>query len=203
VHFGSIGFVHRISIYYTLEFNFWTEIIMRLNLILTFVIGLVLTAVGCGGGTPTTNSGPNANVANGNSTANGNVNAPPANPELVTTKKPEAATTNNAPTIAPVVQTYYDALKKKDEALLKSVMTQEFIKDIQADMKTEKKTNMAAYMAEFDTIPETPVEVRNEKIEGTNAVAELKGGAYLTWTPFAFANEGGKWKFTGGSPVLK
>jgi hypothetical protein len=46
-------------------------------------------------------------------------------------------------------------------------MTQEFIKDIQADMKTEKKTNMAAYMAEFDTIPETPVEVRNEKIEGT------------------------------------
>jgi hypothetical protein len=126
-----------------------------------------------------------------------------AAPGLGTTKKPEGDTVNNAPTIAPVVQTYYEALKKKDEALLKSVMTQEFIKDIQADMKTEKKTNMAAYMAEFDTIPETPVEVRNEKIEGNNAVAELKGGAYLTWTPFAFANEGGKWKFTGGSPVLK
>jgi len=87
--------------------------------------------------------------------------------------------------------------------LLKSVMTQEFIKSVEADMKQEKKTSLAAYMAEFDSIPEKPVEVRNEKIEGNDAVAELKGGAYLNWTPFAFANEGGKWKFTGGSPVLK
>jgi len=174
---------------------------MRLNLILTFVIGVALAAAGCGGGTTTPTGGSNANVANTNST--NNVNATAENPGLETTKKPEAATTNNAPTIAPVVQTYYDALKKKDDALLKSVMTQEFIKSVEADMKQEKKTSLAAYMAEFDSIPEKPVEVRNEKIEGNDAVAELKGGAYLNWTPFAFANEGGKWKFTGGSPVLK
>jgi hypothetical protein len=70
-------------------------------------------------------------------------------------KKPEAATTNNAPTLAPVVQTYYEALKKKDDALLKSVMSQEFIKTVEADMKAEKKTSIAAYMAEFDTIPKS------------------------------------------------
>ena len=122
---------------------------------------------------------------------------------METTKKPAAATTNNAPTLAPVVQTYYEALKKKDDALLKTVMSQEFIKTVESDMKAEKKTSIAAYMAEFDTIPEKPVEVRNEKIEGTDAVADLKGGAYINWTPFAFTNEGGKWKFTGGSPVLK
>ena len=174
---------------------------MRLNLILTFVTGIVLVAAGCGESTTPT-GGSNTNVANANSITN--VNAPAGNTGgLETTKKPEAATTNNAPTIAPVVQTYYDALKKKDDALVKSVMSQEFIKSVEADMKAEKKTNMAAYMAEYDTIPEKPVEVRNEKIEGNNAVAELKGGAYLNWTPFAFVNEGGKWKFTGGSPVLK
>jgi hypothetical protein len=201
VHFGSVRFVHFISIYYTLDFNFGTEIIMRLNLILTFVLGVVVAAAGCGGSTTPT-GGSNTNLANGNSI--GNTNAPAASSGgLETTKKPEVATTNNAPTIAPVVQTYYEALKKKDDALLKTVMSQEFIKSVEADMKAEKKTNMAAYMAEYDTVPEKPVEVRNEKIEGNDAVAELKGGAYLNWTPFAFINESGKWKFTGGSPVLK
>jgi hypothetical protein len=172
---------------------------MRLNLIFTVVIGVVLAAVGCGGAETTPTGGANTNAANANSLVNANTNA--GNSGIETTKKPEANTINNAPTLAPVVQTYYEALKKKDDAMLKSVMTQEFIKSIEADMKAEKKTKMAAYMAE--TEPEGVVEVRNEKIEGNDAVAELKGGAYLTWTPFAFANEGGKWKFTGGSPVLK
>src|SRR5438045_1771860 len=99
---------------------------MRLNLILTFIIGIALAAAGCGGSTTPT-GGSNSNVANTNSITN--ANSVPANIGLDTTKKPEAATDNNAPTIAPVVQTYYEALKKKDEALLKSVMSQEFIKN--------------------------------------------------------------------------
>ena len=163
---------------------------------MAFAIAIGIAAAGCGGSEPT------ANVVNSN-VANTNAAPPPANTGLETNKKPEAATTNNAPTLTPVVQTYYDALKKKDDALVKSVMSQDFIKSIEEDMKAERKTGLAAYMAEFDTIPEKPVEVRNEKIEGNNAVAELKGGAYINWTPFAFVNEGGKWKFTGGSPVLK
>jgi len=165
------------------------------NLYLILAVALLTTLVGCGGSeTP-------ANVANTNTT---NTNAaPPANTGLETTKKPEVATTNNAPTLSPVVQTYYEALKKKDDGLLKSVMSQAFIKSVEDDMKAEERTGFAAYMAEFDTIPEKPVEVRNENISGNNAVAEIKGGTYVNWTPFAFVNEGGKWKFTGGSPVLK
>src|SRR4051812_25273897 len=104
MHFGSVGFVHRNPIYYTLDFNFLTEIIMRLNLILTFVIGAVLTAAGCSGSTtPTGGTNVNVNAANSSAAENGNTTV--ANSELGTTKKPEAATTNNAPTIAPVVQT--------------------------------------------------------------------------------------------------
>lgn len=173
---------------------------MKFNLLLILVVGVAAIAAGCGDGSNTNTA---ANVANANA-ANSNASQPPANAAaLEPQKKPEAATTNNAPTIAPVVQTYYEALKKKDDALVKSVMSQEFIKNVEGDMKEEKKTGIAAFMAEYDTIPEKPIEVRNEKIEGNNAVAELKGGAYINWTPFAFVNEGGKWKFTGGSPVLK
>lgn len=169
---------------------------MQFKIFLTFVIALGILAVGCGGSETSTNVS-NSHVANANAPA------PATNSGLETTKKPEAATTNDAPTLAPVVRTYYEALKKKDDALLKSVMSQNFIRTVEEDMKDEKRTGIAAYMAEFDTIPEKPVEVRNEKIEGNDAVAELKGGAYINWTPFAFINEGGKWKFTGGSPVLK
>ena len=170
---------------------------MQSKIFLTFVLGIGVLSAACGGATTPT-GGTNTNLANTNAAS------PAANASnLDPVKKTEAATSNNAPTLAPVVQTYYDALKKKDDALIKSVMSQEFIKNIESDMKEEKRTGIAAYMAEFDTIPDKPVEVRNEKIEGKDAVAEIKGGAYVNWTPFAFINEGGKWKFTGGSPVLK
>ena len=108
---------------------------MRLNLISTFIIGAALAAAGCGGSTTPT-GGSNTNASNANSITNVN-STDPANSGLATTKKPEPATTNNAPTIAPVVQTYYDALKKKDDALLKSVMSQEFIKSVEGDMKAK------------------------------------------------------------------
>ncbi len=169
---------------------------MQFKIFLSLVLSLGILSAACGG------TDVAVNIANTNA-VNANADTPGANTGLETTKEPEAATANNAPTLAPVVQTYYEALKKKDDALLKSVMSGDFIKSVEADMKEEKKTSIAAYMAEFDSIPEKPVEIRNEKIEGSDAVAEIKGGAYINWTPFAFINEGGKWKFTGGSPVLK
>jgi hypothetical protein len=197
VDLGSTRFVHRILIYYTLDFDLEGLEHMRSKIFLTFALGVGVLSAACGGETTPT-GGTNTNLANTNAAS------PAANAaNLDPVKKPEAATTNNAPTLTPVVQTYYEALKKKDDALIKSVMSQEFIKNIESDMKEEKRAGIAAYMAEFDTIPDKPVEVRNEKIEGNDAVAEIKGGAYINWTPFAFVNEGGKWKFTGGSPVLK
>ena len=154
---------------------------------------------GCGGPTTTPTGGSNTNGGNlngVNTTAN-------ANSALEPTPKPESATTNDAPTLGPVVRSYYDALKKKDDALLRSVLSADFIKETEAEMKEEKQTGLAAYMAKYDTIPEKPVEVRNERIDGSKGVAEVKGGVYLNWTPLDFVNEGGKWKLTGGSPVLK
>lgn len=149
---------------------------------------------GCVSERPANTSIVNSGTAN---TAKSNTD----NPVAVITPTPQQ-TVNDAPTLKPVVYAYYDALKSKDDAALRRVMAQEFIRSVQTDMKAENRKGMAAYMAELDKVPETPVEVRNEKIQGNRAVAEIKGGAYVNWTPFAFTLENGAWKFTGGSPSL-
>ena len=173
---------------------------MRRKLFFVLTIGLGLLSAACGESNAPTNTA-NTNLANTNAA----IAQQPANTSgLDTTKKPEAATTNNAPTITPVVNAFREALRKKDDAMLKSVMSAEFIKSMEDEMKAEgKKGSLAAFMAEVETDLDKPVEVRNEKIDGNKAIAELKGGVNLSWTPFEFVNDGGKWKFTGGSPVLK
>jgi hypothetical protein len=149
-----------------------------------------LLAAGCGGP-----AGTNANGGKPNTNAPVNNNAAGLNP----TPKPVAPLENDAPTLAPVVKTYYEALKKKDDALLRTVLSQAFLKEIEQGMKEEKKTGLAAYMAETDRVPEKEIEVRNEKINGDRATAELKGGTYINWSSVDFVREDGKWKMTNGS----
>ena len=149
---------------------------------------------GCGGTTDDS-----VNSTNTNSSNTVVVKSNTSNPLAVSTPVPEQ-TTNNAPTLGPVVQTFYDALKKKDDALLKSVLSQDFIKSVEDDMTEDNRKGMAIYLAETDVIPDKPLEVRNEKIAGDKAVVEIKGGAYPNWTPFAMVKENGNWKFTGGTP---
>lgn len=160
------------------------------------IFALIWTAA-CGGGSPA-----NTNTANNTAPKSNAVTAPIANSPAGTSTKPVAETTNNAPNLGAVIQAYYDALKKKDDAAVRATMSADFIKRTEQDMKDEKKTGMAAFMAELDTVPDKPLEVRNEKIEGDKGVCEVRGGSYLVWTPFAFVNEGGKWKLTGGSPEI-
>ena len=112
-------------------------------------------------------------------------------------------TTNAAPTLAPVVAAYYDALKKKDDAAIRKVLSAEFIKSLEIDMKEEKKTSLSAFIAELDKVPEKPVEVRNEKIEGDKGVADIKGGSYVNWTAISFVKEGGAWKMSNEIPDIQ
>ena len=170
---------------------------MRIYLTALCLAGAAALSTACGGGTETANTGNAANANAANTATAGNANHP-----LMTTKMPEAATTNNAPTLGPVVQAYYDALKKKDDAAVRETMSTEFLKNVEDDMKEEKKTSLAAFLAETDD-PNTPIEVRNEKIEGDKGVAEVRGGVYKNWTPIAFGKENGKWKLTGGSADIE
>ena len=159
----------------------------------TTILIFSILMIGCGGSTTNTVNTA-ANTTNATNTI-ANTNNP-----LETTKKPEAATTNNAPTITPVVQAYYDALRKKDDAALRNVLSKALLAEIESDMKAQKKTKLAEYITENEIVPDKPVEVRNEKIDGDKAVAEIKGGSYGVWTKFAFVKEGGTWKYSNESP---
>jgi hypothetical protein len=164
---------------------------MKIKIIAFLSLSTLIAA--CGDASNTTTNTTNTNTV---------TNAAPSNAVTYSTPTQEP-TTNNAPTLTPVVRGYYDALKNKDSAALKMVLSDEFIKSIQADMKEEKKTDMAMFLAETDKIPEKPIEVRNEKIQGDKAVAEIRGGAYPNWTPLAFVKEGGNWKLTNESPAIE
>jgi hypothetical protein len=160
-------------------------------LFFTTISIFTILAVGCGGApVPNTNNNApaNANRANGNNVA-------VINP----TPKPVGETVNDAPTLGPVVRAYYEALKKKDDAALRALLSKSLLKDVEEGMKEEKKTGLAAYMAETDRVPEKGIEVRNEKIEGDKASAELKGGAYVNWSSISFVKEDGKWKLSNES----
>lgn len=173
---------------------------MRTNIyLITLIATAMVFTLGCGGAAENTNISIKTNTAN----TNGNYASAETNSPVATTKKAEVATTNNAPTLGPVVQAYYDALKRKDDKAIRDVLVSAYLKEVEKDMREENKTSMTEYLASYDTIPEKPVEVRNEIINGSNGVAELKGGAYPNWTAFVFAIEGGKWKLTGGSPDVQ
>ncbi|HEX8368298.1 MAG TPA: hypothetical protein VF604_07130 [Pyrinomonadaceae bacterium] len=161
---------------------------------ITISIFTIIFAAACGN-QPATNNPANNNAGNTNTAAANNSNS-----LILTNKKTEAPTSNNAPTLAPVVAAYYEALRKKDDAALRKAVSQDTLKTWEADMKEEKKTSLTAFLNELEPAPEKPFEVRNEKIEGDSGTAEIKGGSYGVWTPFKFVRENGEWKITNQSP---
>ena len=165
---------------------------MRTFILLFFTVFLI----GCGSSeTPNTvanTASKNANIAASNT----------ANNPLATTKQPEAATSNNAPTLAPVVENYYAALQKKDEAAAKKFLSQAAVKYWDDEAKAEKKTGFA-YLLEAEEPLAEKREIRNEKIEGETAIAEIKGGSLGVWTPIKFVRENGEWKFASPKDSLE
>lgn len=159
-------------------------------------IFITIFLVGCG-------SSENANVAVNTNTANANTATTNANNPLATTKTPEVSTTNNAPTLAPVVLAYYEALKKKDDAALKKIYSQATLKSLEADMKDERQTSLAAFITDLEPVPDKPFEVRNEQINGDTAIAEIRGGSYPNGIKIKFIKENGEWKMTNESPEIQ
>ena len=119
---------------------------------------------------------------------------------METTKTPPVATTNDAPTVAPVVKAYCDAWTKKDEAALRKVYSQATLKSLEKDMKDEGAKSLVAFITELEPAPDKPFEVRNEQVQGDTAVAEIKGGAYPNGIKIKFVKENGEWKMTNESP---
>ncbi len=157
---------------------------------------LIVFFIGCG-----TSENPNTAINTKPSAANSATSN--ADNPLNTTKTPEAATTNNAPTLSPVVQAYYAALKTKNDAALKKIYSQETLKSLEDDMKSEKKTSLSAFITELEPVPDRPFEVRNEQIQGDTAIAEMRGGSYPNGIKIKFVRENGEWKMTNESPEIQ
>lgn len=162
---------------------------MRYFLLLTVII---FTGIFLGCTSPAETNTANAKPSNTN-VATVNSNSPTA-----TNKRPETATTNAAPTITPVVSGFYEALQKKDEPSVKKYLSAAALKYWENESKLEKKS-WVAYLSELEDPINEKRQVRNEKIEGNTAVAEVKGGSLGVWTKIKFVQENGEWKFA--SPV--
>jgi hypothetical protein len=70
-------------------------------------------------------------------------------------------------------------------------------------MKNDGKKSLVDYIESAEPAGDKPFEVRNEKIEGDTAIAEIKGGSYLDWTKWKFVKENGEWKKAPLSEDLK
>lgn len=166
---------------------------MRYQILFLFLISTFL--INCGGTTETPNkttNGTNTSVPN-----KSNNNSPLG----VTTPTPPVKK-GESPTITPVVQGYYEALKKKDEAGAKKFLSAAALKYYEDEAKTEKKTWFAFVLEENEPLDDKR-EIQNEKIDGEKAVAEMKGGSLGVWTKVVFVKENGEWKFASPEETIK
>lgn len=169
-----------------------------------FILTIILSfLVSCGGNE--TNNKTTDNKTTGNTTNNPiNSNPNPTNQanvgnsgnsgSLNTNKTPIPEKVNEAQTLSSVVTGFYTALAKKDEAGAKKFLSADALKYWENEGKSEKKTWFAILM-EYEEPLDAKREIRNEKISGETAFAELKGGPNGEWTPIAFVKENGEWKF--------
>lgn len=162
---------------------------MRYQILFLFIISSFL--ISCGG-----TSEPNNTPTNTPKT-NSNINK--ANNPLETKKQENTATVDNAPSLKQTIDSFYEALKKKDEAGTKKYLSAAALKYWEEEAKKEKKTWFVFLLENEDPVDEKR-EVRNEQIQGDKAIAQVKGGPLGVWTPVAFIKENGEWKFD--SPAI-
>ncbi len=119
-----------------------------------------------------------------------------------TTKKAPEATTNNAPTLAPVLKAYCEAWVKNDEAALRKVYSTATIKEFEEEMKEEKAKSLIKFLESTDKVSGEPCELTNETITGDKAVARMKTNKAPNGMTIEFVKEGGEWKMTNRSPEV-
>lgn len=156
------------------------------NILLIAVLSFSILAAACGGSQNAPNTNGSAQTSNvSNSTAN----------------KTEAIEGNAAPTLTPVYKAYCEAMEKKDDAGLRKVLASETIKVHERDMK-EMKVKTIAELLKDENVTTKLCEVRNEKINGDEAVATIISDPYPKGIEVIFVKENGEWKLTTRSPVL-
>lgn len=163
---------------------------MRKAIYFSSLLAIAAIAAACGGPTVNTNSGGATNSNTG-----------PANQGNLAVSTPTpAALTNNAPTLAPLIKSYCEAMNKGDEAALRKIYSADTIKSFETQMKQQNVKTLMKFL-EDDKVGAT-CELTNEQINGETATAIFKTDTYKTGLAVMFVKEGGDWKLTNKSPEI-
>jgi len=156
---------------------------MKLSkLTFTAMCAFALTFAACGGGASTETSKTNAtNAAN---------TAPLTKTE---TAAKTAAVKQTTPTEAG--ESFYNAVKAKDKAAFRQLMSKDSMEILNAAAQEKKMTMDDLLDKEFFINAAMPakLEQRGEKITGDKATTEMKDDKG-EWSPMTFVKEGGAWK---------
>ena len=139
------------------------------------------------------------NAPSPNTTANGPTNATNA---AETTKKTPEPTTNNAPTLSPVLRAYCDAWVKNDEAALRKIYSADTLRQFEEEMKEEKTKSLIKSLESAERVSGEPCELTNETITGDKAFARMRTNKYPNGLSLEFVKENGEWKMTTRSPEI-
>ena len=163
---------------------------MRFKSVFSSILLLsVLVLTSCSDSAPATNANSNANKP-----AEGGLGSVPATAG--------ESTVNQAETVGPVLKAYCDAMTKKDEAALRAVYSSASLKDLDAKVKASGTKTIVAYL-EAEQISNKLCEIRNEKVTGDTAIAELRTEGAPNGFKVKLVKEGGAWKLTNESPELE
>lgn len=156
---------------------------MKLSkLTLIAICAFALTFAACGASTETSKT----NTTNAGNTA------------TTTQTKTETATktaTVKQSTPSEAGESFYNAVKAKDKAAFKQLMSKDSMEILNAAAQEKKMTMDDLLDKEFFVNAAMPAQFgqRNEKITGDKATTEMKDDKG-EWSPMTFVKEGGAWK---------
>ena len=155
-----------------------TRPIIRLLAVLAFS-AFVLAACKQAANTNNTNNSNNSNTTS-NTTANKNTTPP--------------ASTGDYSTPTAAFKTFYEAAKANDVEGLKRSFSKRTMEEVTKDAAKSNKTVDESLKEISKDTPVGLPEIRNEKIEGDKATAEMKDDKMDRWIKVYFVKEDGKWK---------
>lgn len=154
------------------------------NSIYTAVCACAFAFAACGGSTATTETTKTGTTNTTNNTASA--------PKTETAAK-SATLKQSTPTEAG--ESFYNAIKAKDVASFKQLMSKDSMEILNAAAQEKKMTLDGLLTKQFfeNTPMPAKFEQRGEKITGDKATAEMKDDKG-EWSPMTYVKEGGVWK---------
>jgi hypothetical protein len=166
---------------------------LRFAAFAAIMLAATLLVASCNKGASNSN-GTNAPASNSN--GGRETSSSPTTGGSPTTTAPAGTVSASTPTEA--FRSYYEAIKRKDAAAVKSLFSKATVEALEKNAAQKNTTFDEVFKEGLESaskeIPASVPETRNEKIEGDKATLEVKDDKKGSWETLRFVNEGGQWK---------